>query len=383
MPDLHERFEQLATDVDAGSFRDPATIRRRGDIRTRRQVAAATIGTAAVVGAVVAALVAVSGPSDRHHTTPGGGGTPTPSASETPPASASPASNMQSRGPVLVGPVVVTVPEGWHATEVRFDHACVEPVDARPGAFGCAGLDVTWGWNGYLPGKAEVSFSRTDPLWYHALDVQPCPKNPGSGNDYNGIQDEGTLGSEQTAAVGDRTAYTYQWTGAACQSGYTFNPRAWYLPTSQVVMFDYIGRDDIDPIVQDVRFDDGAWKLGYLSDPTEDSDGTHVGFDDVEWLSGKDAADYRQAHGEDPRDIPNDYVLVNDDVASVHLPFADNVRVISTYALAGGEPTFEQRRVSLQRLLEFVTDSANTTAVFHLHLNAAGQIDEVVEQYRP
>lgn len=392
MSDLQERFTRLSNDVEAEPMAVPATIRRRGDARTRHQLAAVVVGVAA---AVVAGVVTV--------TVSGGGGdrlqpviTPTPTASPTPSASPSlspsPAStpaDMPATHPkqVLVGPVILDVPDGWQADNAgagapTFDHACIEPPTTRPEMFGCAGLDVWYRWSdsGYLPGNGHGSFTDA-PGWLSSMDVQNCPVKPtdGPGN-VNGVrQDSGV--THDLRSVGDRTADFYRW-HAHCDNGYTFAPRAWYLPVSRVVIFDRIGYPDLDPIVTSARFDTGRWTIGLLESAHSSPTGMTVAFDELRWLDGKAALAYNEAHG-GHRGPPNDYLTVDPDPSTVALPVASDALIVSEFGLAGTEPGHHVA-VTLKRLLEYVNAvKTHGYTMAHVHIRSDGVADQIWQQYTP
>jgi len=247
--------------------------------------------------------------------------------------------------------------------------------------FGCAGLDVWYGWDGYLPGNEQAGFERAHPGWYHATDVQPCPVKPTDGPDkLNGVRDDGLTASETLRPVGNRSAYFYQW-HAHCDDGYRFAPRAWYLPTSKVLVFDYVGDATADAALSAATFDPGRWTFGFLHGATSTSSRTTVAFDEAEWLSGEAANDYARRHGmESP--VPNDYLIVDPDTSTSPYPLAATARVVSVFRLAGTEPGTE-RTVSVSKLVAFVADRSNADVPFHVHLDPSGRIDQVVEQYRP
>ena len=289
---------------------------------------------------------------------------------------------------VLVGPLLLDVPVGWQAVSVGgglpdFSSACLEPRKPRPEMFGCAGLDVHWNWSttGYLPGNENVSFVDS-PGWYPATDVQQCPVDPKRGPDgLNGVHNPSGP-TKSLRPVGDRTADYYQW-NADCVSGYRFHPRAWYLPVSKVVMFDRIGYADIDRIVSTARFDDGSWKVGYLTGVRDNGGQVSVDLDEVTWLDGAAAVKYSKAHGGRGQ-VPDDYVIVDPDTSAVPVALSSDAKVVSAFELANTAPGV-LKVVPVARLVSFLSGQASPAhvTVFHVHLNAAGEADYLEEQFRP
>lgn len=284
---------------------------------------------------------------------------------------------------VSIGPMQLTLPHGWRSNAASsFTNLCIGPPGkARPGVFGCDGLAVWYGWDGYLPGNEEGSFDRAHPGWYRATDVEPCPVDPTNGPDHlNGIRDDGLVGAESLRPVGNRKAYFYQWR-AHCDDGYRFSPRAWYLPASKLLVFDYLGTRAADAILGGATFDGSRWTLGFLRGATRSAGGVRLALDEAEWLGGDAANDYAEHHGmETP--VPNDYLIVDPDTSTTSHLLTTDARIVSVFALAGTEPGRE-RVVSVAKLIAFLSDKAHQDVPFHVHLDPAGRIDRIVEQYRP
>lgn len=263
-----------------------------------------------------------------------------------------------------------------------FSNLCLEPPGKDvPRIFGCGGLDIWYGWDGYLPGNENANFERAHPAWYHATDVQPCPVNPTDGPDHlNGIRDDGLVGTETLRRVGDRTAYFYEW-NAHCDDGYRFSPRAWYLPASKILVFDYVGNPAADALLKTATFDRGHWTFGFLRGATRAGTGVRLALDEAEWLGGEAANDYARTHGmETP--VPNDYLIVDPDPSTTSRALTRTARIVSTFALAGTEPG-KERIVPVAKLVAFLSDRSHGDVPFHIHLDPSGRIDQVVEQYRP
>lgn len=332
-----------------------------------------TVATVAVVLAAVTACTSGATRSTAWATTPAQA-TPTPTTAP---------GKVVATTQVAVGPLQLALPSGWHADDpYAFTNVCVEPPGThRPEVFGCGGLDVWYGWNGYLPGNEQANFDRAHPAWYHATDVQPCPFHPTKGPDgLNGIRDDGLAGAETLRPVGNRTAYFYQW-HAHCDDGETFAPRAWYLPASKILVFDYVGNQAADALLTTATFDPGHWLVGFLRGATRTGAGVTLAVDEAEWLSGEAANDYASRHGmESP--VPNDYLIVDPDTSTTPRPLTAGAHIVSVFMLAGTEPG-KERVVSTGKLVTFLGDRMHWEVPFHLHLDPSGRIDKVVEQYRP
>jgi hypothetical protein len=278
---------------------------------------------------------------------------------------------------VMVGPIVLAVPSGWQVSSTSFGEACIQPDQPRPAVFGCAGLDVSWGWDEYLPGRYPVGFTRSTPAWYDPREAVPCPVDPGTGANKNRVTDPGTASAAQLRPVGDRKAYFYTWT-AKCHSGYTFRPRAWYLPTSKVLILDRIGYPDLDSIVTGATYDTGRWSTGFGRAGGTDGSGPFIEFARVQWLSGEAAIAYYDAHG-GHGGPPDDYVLT-DLRPKVRMQVLPDARVIGNFQLAGNG-LGPRVLVSVNRLLQFLKQNHYTT--FEAHQSASGVVDYLEELFRP
>lgn len=338
-------------------------------LRWVRSAAAATVMLATIVACT--------------HATKHPGAQASQPAPTNPPTMSTPTATPPDRSTeVAFGPLQLHLPAGWERSDYEpFTTLCVQPIGHPAAVFGCGGLAVSWGWNGYLPGNEMTTFTRSHPGWYHATDVQPCPVDPTKGpNNLNGIRDDGLVGHESLRPVGGRTAYFYQWQ-AHCDSGYKFSPRAWYLPASKVLIFDYVGNSAADALLRTATFDTGHWTFGFLRGATRTGAGVRLNFDEAVWLSG-DAANYYARHHGMESPVPNDYLIVNPDTSTRSVPLSATATVTSVFQLAGTEPG-KDRVVSIGKLVAFVSDHAHWEVPFHVHLDASGHVDQVFEQYRP
>ena len=245
---------------------------------------------------------------------------------------------------------------------------------------GCGGLDAYYAWTGFAPGREQGNFLTDGPGWYHATDVQPCPVEPTSGPDgLNGIH-EGALLEHRLAPVGSHRADYYRW-AAHCDNGFRFTPRAWFLPQSKVVVFDYLDNAESSRLLSTAAFDSGRWTMAYLHATHGAAGSRTVDVDEIRWLSGAEANRYAKAHGmESP--VPNDYLIVDDDTHTRSMPLSEQAVIRSDFSLAGAEPG-HVKSVSMTRLIAFLADKTHWLTPFHVHVTSAGVIDRLQEQYRP
>ena len=298
-----------------------------------------------------------------------------------PSASASRSGSATGPNRVLIGPLSIEMPAGWKRNNNGdIGHACLEPAAAKEQAYGCAGLDAYFDWgDGFLPGN-EASDFRDSPGWYHGTGVGQCPVDPTKGpQGLNGIRGS-AVARRSLAPVGDRKADYYVWS-ASCDSGFAWHPRAWYLPVSKVLVFNYAGTPEADALMRNATFDKGRWIMAYLHSVSGAAPARTVDVDAFTWLSGAAANRYAKAHGmESP--VPNDYLIVDDDESTTPMHIAEDATVTSVFALAGTEPG-HAKSVTLNQLAGFLAIPDHWSTPFHLHLDATGTIDEIVEQYRP
>jgi hypothetical protein len=338
--------------------------------RTKRQLVATAVAAGALLLATLVVVLIAHDGGDARPAASSSLPHPTPSATATStrpstrvsatPSSSAPAPAGGSTA--TAGPVVLRVPPGWVAVDSgRFGDVCLEPQHTRPHFGGCAGLQVYYGWDGFLPGYEMGSFGRNHPGWYHATDVQPCPVDPRSGDDYNGVADGTQVGGEQLRPVGDRRAYFYQWSAGCQKSSYRFSPRAWYLPVSKVLMFDYIGYPDIDPIVATARFDDGSWQVGLVRDV---SPADSIGFDDLDWRAGSTDFSPDKVRDPDPR------------VQALRLSGDVTVEALERHGY-----TWHYRPRTMAWLRGYA--AGHPKVAFHVHLTADGVVDRIMQEGVP
>jgi hypothetical protein len=249
--------------------------------RRRRGVAGRVVATAIVGGAL--AVVAIAGPPAIRRDRAVVPATAAPPLTVTPPTTAPPptaatvppaetdapadtvvpattvpsaAAGASTAGDrVTFAGVSFVLPPGWVMAERRGDETiCVEPAPDPYPNWDCSGLRMNHGQR--LPGFETVDYVDHGPwAWYHATDVRPCPTgtdaedavSPPDGIGYDPI-DTGY------AEVGDHTAVYDQWAAVCRLSGFAFTPRAWHLPRSQIVIFEYFGRPETNDILASYTF---------------------------------------------------------------------------------------------------------------------------------
>ena len=236
-----------------------AGVGRAAGRRRRRRRAAAV---AAAAGVVVAALVGPGFARERRAdvvtpvTSPGGPASVPPSAAPAPPVSPPDGTRVTFAG------VTLTPPAGWVVAERRGDTSlCLAPAgNPAPHWDDCGGLTLV---HGDLPGFENAPYRDHGPwAWYHATDVTPCPTapEPAPGAPLDGVQGAAP-GPDPYAPVdrgfrpvGAHMAVYDRWAARCELSGYTFHPRAWHLPTSQIVIFDVLGRPETEAILASFQF---------------------------------------------------------------------------------------------------------------------------------
>lgn len=333
--------------------------------------------TLAVVLPLVIGLVScTSHPAKRAAaTTPST--SPTATASTTP----SPSPTPTALGPIAwVGPIGFRLPADWRVYDGGgFGNACLAPVAKRP-AYQCSGLEVWYGWDSFLPGNEMTSFTQDGPGWYHNTDVQPCPVKPTDGKDgLNGLHDDLGLLTKGVRALGSKRADFYEWT-ARCENGYRFHPRAWYLPVTNVVVFDYMGYPDTADVVKTAIYDPGRWLFGFIDGVTSSSTGNLVHIDEAQWLSGPAAQAYAQKHGQ--QNVPDDYLIVDDDTSTYAAPLLASASIIGNIEMAGTEPD-KPRPLTLLQFLAYERNKSHWGTTLHIHVDAEGRVDKIEEQYHP
>jgi hypothetical protein len=256
---LRERLARLAPTAPAerAAFEG---IERRITHRRRRRAAVRVTAVAAVALVAVGVASLAMGrdePSDLSTS-------PTDTTATAPAAGVAPTVGQQGR--VAFGGASFEVPEGWAVTS--YDDGTAE--DAVAGQdLGYESLCI--GVPGEEPGSCAIEMYHGDPLpgaegqpyedhgawsWHDGTDVPQCPFTPAGDSDF--VQplggDYGPIDSANAVPVGDRTAVYDEWS-AVCDSGDTFNPRAWHLSDEQLLIVDVTGHPETEDVLGSFRFD--------------------------------------------------------------------------------------------------------------------------------
>jgi hypothetical protein len=261
---LRERLARLAPSAPADSMAFEG-IERRITHRRRRRAAARVAAVAAVALVAVGVGTLATGRDQRSDVST----QPAETTTSEPDASAA-APTVGQTGRVTFGGASFEVPEGWEVTS--YDDGVAEDVTMGPdrgyeslciGAPGdeqdsCGAIAMYHGDT--LPGGEGQPYQDHGAWsWHQGNDVALCPLTPSGGVDY--VQPAGgdyaPIRSDAAAPVGDRTAVYDEW-AAVCDSGPTFNPRAWHLSDEQFLIVDVIGHPQTDDVLASFRFDDAG-----------------------------------------------------------------------------------------------------------------------------
>jgi hypothetical protein len=225
--------------ADAAAY---AGIERAITHRRRRRTAARVAAVAAVALAAVGAGVLGA---DRDET---------PGFSTRPDATATP-----EPGRVMFGNATFDLPAGWAVLSDNGARMCVAPAETEDMGE-CAGLRLD---RGDLMGYEQGPYvDHGDWSWHTGTDVMPCPDRP-----YDPeapldsvVPGDAGLGPIDTGfrPVGDRTAVYDQWQAQCDLSGFTFTPRAWHLPESELLIVDLLGHPETEAILASFEFTDGG-----------------------------------------------------------------------------------------------------------------------------
>lgn len=118
--------------------------------------------------------------------------------------------------------------------------------------------------------------------------------------------------------------------------------------------------------------------VGYFLASRTKNDGTHVTFDRVLLLSGKDAKDYAKAH-HTKKPKRDGFLLVNDNGLTRDLVLAPDVKVLGAQQLAGSTTL---QPVSLETLLDTVA-SHGSGLLLDLTYDDLGYVSKVKERDLP
>ena len=170
---------------------------------------------------------------------------------------------------VSFGGASFTLPDGWSVTVPEGDGAWTD-IDPMTGSAAehsyrtlCVGPDpAECGlrmYHGDAPGHEGFQGweDRGAWPWYTSTDVDTCPvREPGGG--FDAVQPVGGdyLPAETgTRPAGARTAVCRRWDAVCEASGFTFSPRSWHLPESDIVVIDALRRPETESVLASFRFE--------------------------------------------------------------------------------------------------------------------------------
>jgi hypothetical protein len=259
---VREALADLAPTAPADNTALSGVHRAIGRRRRRRHVAQAVAAVALVATAVGTGALLLRAEDSKVQTGNQGSTTttPTPTTPDT--------AEGGSAGRISFGSVSFQLPEGWHQIDHRFtggeeaqgESMCIGPLpNEYPRWDDCGGLLIYQG--DFIPGNEGQPYEPDSPWgWYHNTDVAQCPFSPapleGGTSDDVRIPNEGMAPIDSgTRAVGDHTANYNRW-NALCESGDSFQPQAWYLPQSKVLILDVTGHPETEDLLASFEFDE-------------------------------------------------------------------------------------------------------------------------------
>jgi hypothetical protein len=257
---VREALADLAPVAPADSSALAGMHRAIGRRRRRQQVAriaAAVTFVALAVGAGAVVLQAEGDPADVS-TEPDDGKPTTDTTGE-------PKPDLSDR--IDFGGVSFRLPAGWEASaprketdplgDAQGETLCIAPVgNEGPQWEDCAGLLIHSG--DFLPGNEMEPYQPHAPwAWYHATDVASCPAHPDAVNPLDGVQAPDGMDpiDQGTRPVGGRSAEYDRWSAQCELSGFRFEPQAWYVPESQLLVFDIFGHPETEDFLASFEFD--------------------------------------------------------------------------------------------------------------------------------
>lgn len=262
---------------------------------------------AAIVGVTLVLTMAGCGGSPKAKTTP----TPTapttgassPTSTPSTPMTSPTATSTVLRSRATIGSILsLGVPAGWVVRRSAIyggsGNVCLAPRSGSTAIFGCAGIAIYFG--GRLPGAEMSPYAPDKEIgWYPATDVQECPFVPAaSGAKFDGIK---TLAGFEKGlkAVGSHKANWNRWKANCTDGKHPFHPQAWYLPTSKVVIFDYLEHPETAAVLASAKFaSDGAEMSTYLSGHLVSATSSTIVVQPFKtYTTGAEGKAYAKAHG--------------------------------------------------------------------------------------
>jgi hypothetical protein len=276
---VREALADLAPTAPADNTALAGVHRAIGRRRRRQHVAQAVAAVALAIAAVGTGALVLRAEDDNVQTGNEGTSTTVPTTATTPTSTATTpttATGGDAANRQTFGPVSFVLPDGWEviyqndtpSTDLATgepgptgETLCIAPVDAAGEQVGlqwdgCSGLMIHQG--DFLPGKEMDPYQPDDYwAWHHHTDTNPCPNNAGN-------PDDGVIGTDQDGEapiaggfrdVGDKTANYNRWRAVCAVSRFTFEPQAWFLPQSKVLIFDVFGHDETEAFLASFQFD--------------------------------------------------------------------------------------------------------------------------------
>jgi hypothetical protein len=241
-----------------------------GRRRRRQHVAQAVAAVALALAAVGTGALVLRAEDNKVRTGSEGTSTTVPTTTATTPTTTATTPTTTTGGAAdrqNFGPVSFVLPDGWEIVDQRPERSplddragetmCIAPAgDPGPQWEGCGGLLIHQG--GFLPGKEMNAYAKdTVGAWSHATDASQCPFEPGppDGLENNYTETGGPVIDQGTRAVGEHTADYNRWQANCQLSDHPFEPQAWFLPQSKVLIFDVFGHDETEAFLASFQFD--------------------------------------------------------------------------------------------------------------------------------
>lgn len=263
---LREALADLAPTAPADGSALAGVHRAIGRRRRRQNVTRIAAAVAVVALAIgTGALVLRAGDDPADFGTDGHDRTPSSETSPTTPDTA----EGGAAGRHSFGPVSFELPAGWHVLdegntgneEASGTWMCVGPLPTEyPRWADCGGLLLYQG--DFLPGNEGGVYEDGQPWgWYHNNDVAQCPFTPDAGaGDPTDQVEPGPEGMapvvQDFVPVGDKTAAYTQWKAYCRESGKSFEPRAWHLPNSQILVLDVTRHPETEAFLASFLFEE-------------------------------------------------------------------------------------------------------------------------------
>ena len=264
---VREALADLAPTAPADNTALAGVHRAIGRRRRRQHVAQAVAAVALAATAVGTGALLLRAEDNKVQTGSGGDGRPatTEPTTATTPTTGTPKPGEGDR--TQFGPVSFVLPQGWEATPsqkltdpetgAQGDFICIAPTDdTGPVWEDCSGLLIYRG--DYIPGSETRPYEpHTAAAWSHSFDVPSCPfEPPAFGPDFDGVDTSGALIEQSFRPVGDKSAYYDRWQANCQRSDHPFEPQAWFLPQSKVLVLDIFGHPETAEFLASFEFEE-------------------------------------------------------------------------------------------------------------------------------